>query len=222
MASHQDLLDYQDGLGFLIAWLWVIGSDTWRHLRGSNTNTWLSAGLHPRLLTCRPYGALYGGREMGYAEDWNCTHFLLGYRPAGAHFWGERGDAEEWECTLWLQRFGGLWAGFLLGKFDYTFLLIVRWLWVDFVGKCWGFVGINIGVVGSFVGLFVGGVLGVDGCWMMGGAGFLLGEFDYTFLLIVRWLWVDFVGKCWCFVGISIGVVGSFVGLYVGGLMAAG
>ena len=51
----------------------------------------------------------------------------------------------------------------------------------------------------------------------MGGAGFLLGEFDYTFLLIVRWLWADFVGNCWCFVGRNIGVVGSFIGLFVGG-----
>ena len=80
-----------------------IGSDTRRHLWGSNASTACTAGLCLRLLGCRP-----------------------------------------------------AWAGFLLGVFDYTLLLIVRGLWVNFVGKCWWFVGRNIGVVGPFVGLFVG------------------------------------------------------------------
>ena len=97
---------------------------------------------------------------MVCAEAWTRTHLLLWCRPYGAHFGGERGFAEEWECTLWLLRFGALWAGFLLGEFDCTYFLIVRGLWADFVGKCWCFVGRNIGVVGSFIGLFVGG------CWL--------------------------------------------------------
>ena len=44
----------------------MFGLVTWRHLRGSNTVAWFTAGLHPRLLTCRlPTAGVIGPEPLG-------------------------------------------------------------------------------------------------------------------------------------------------------------